>query len=680
MRRSTSLLAAACLAVWAGCSKDDSAKTEGTDQAAGGEQQKAADPDTKKQGDEPTSGDAASLAEKIGVEPGAWEPGEDEGAAAVIASATGTVEVRRVGSEEWEAAAADAKLYEGDQLRTEEGAQATIALPDETVVEVAEASAVAIGSRDATQDPASSVAVLYGVSRFTVGDRAPGEGPFMVYSPAGVVATKGTVYTVGVVASGETRVGVESGEVEVAGGAKLDAPVVLATGKAIVIAPAGELSQPEPVGTADWGTWRDESESKVEIKAAAEFHAARAAALEAELEAAYAELEAQAAIAAEAQGRAEAAEQAADTAAYEAAAPEIGASVDASFAVSTRLHFLTNAMIAHAYVADSLYVRHPEAKVVIEPVRPRLAASVLWNKKYHAVARAHVQPLRPVWYVHHPVGRVRAKLVAYPIPAFYGKVKLAYEPPDVTARVKVPVYRPPVVKARANIKRKIHVTGPRVGWYAGVKTRVRPAPVKVAWYVKPKAPKAKVVFGAKASGKARAIFTAAPPRPRAEAVVRFGGAVKVRDHRGGADVKGAVKGSVPGVKVRDHRADVKGAIEGAGVKVKGGVGGGVDVKGAAGAGVKVRDHRGAGADVKGAVDGAAVKVRDHRADVKGAAGVGVKAGADVKAGAGVKVRDHRKAPAPPPAPKVKAPKTPDPKAKGEVKGSIKVKGGLKIGD
>ncbi|HWM87805.1 MAG TPA: FecR domain-containing protein, partial [Kofleriaceae bacterium] len=423
MRRSAALLAAACLVVGVGCSKDESKADESKSAPSSGApasgSAEAKGEESKTAGDvaEPAAGgavDPAALAEKVGVEPGAFEYGPEDGAAAVVASAQGKVEIRRVGTETWEETKAEAQLHEGDQVRAAEGGLVTLTLVDETSIEVAEESAVAIGSRSATADPASSAAVLYGVARFTVNERAPGEGPFLVFTPGGVVATKGTVYTVGVAASGVSRVGVENGEVEVAGAAKLTSPVLVPAGSIVVVQAGGELDAVGPAGDADWGAWRDEAESSIEAKATAQFHAQRAEALEAELEAAYAELEVQTAAAAEAEAAVEAAEKANDTAAYAAAAPEMGGAVDASFAMSLRLQYLSNAMLGHAYVADQLYVRHPDVVAVIEPARPRLAAAVLWHKKYHAVSDVHVAPMRDYYYVHHPVGRVRAKLVAYP--------------------------------------------------------------------------------------------------------------------------------------------------------------------------------------------------------------------------------------------------------------------------
>jgi len=652
MRHTAALLAAAWLLCGPGCSKEedetsgDEAKTGAAGIAPaslsgkGAEEGKGKDAEKEAGGAGAAPTDPAALAKKIGVQPGPVEYDPDEGAAAVVASAQGKVEVRRVGNENWEETKAEAQLHEGDQIRAADGGLVTLTLVDETSVEVAEESAVAIGSRKATQDPASSAALLYGVARFSVADRAPGEGPFLVFTPGGVVAAKGSaapasasapsagpIFTAGVVASGQSRVGVESGEVEVAGSAKLDAPVSISAGHVVVIQPAGEVGPIEATATADWGAWRDRAEADLDIKAAAQFHAQRAEALEAELEATYAQLEVQAGAAAQAEARVEAAETANDPAAYRAAAPEVGGAVDASFAMSLRLHYLTSAILSDAYVADALYVRHPDVVAVIEPARPRLAGAVLWHKKYHAVADLHVEPLRAAYYVHHPVGRAHAALVAYPIPPFYARVQLDYPVPIVTSRVHVAVYRPPLVRPGLRVKRKVYIWAPRIGWYAGVRARVRPASARVRWYVRPAAPRARVVVGAppSASVKLGAFFGVAPARPRAHAAVRFGAGLRVRDRR----------------RREVHEPHGRAAIGGA-AGFAAGVGIGLPEPPRVRAGVRVKAGGG----------GSAASVRGRgRADAR------------VGAGARVKVK----------APKVKV-KAPS------VRGSVKVKGGLKIGD
>src|SRR5690606_11719243 len=152
------------------------------------------------------------------------------------------VEVRRVGEAEHRAAKEGEKLYAGDELRTGEAASATVALADESAIELAEVSSVAIASRNGTADPASAAAVLTGLARFTVAARAPGGGAVRVYTPAGGAVTKGPTYGAGVSASGAARVGVEAGSVEVIGLGALDAdPVAVDAGSSVTLDGAGAV-------------------------------------------------------------------------------------------------------------------------------------------------------------------------------------------------------------------------------------------------------------------------------------------------------------------------------------------------------------------------------------------------------------------------------------------------------
>ena len=140
--------------------------------------------------------DTRKLVTEIGVEPGPAPVAEDQGAEAVISASDGEVTLRRTGTESFEALAKDTDLRAGDQIRTAAGASATLTLADQSTVEIAEDSAVAIGDRNATAEPGAAVAVLYGVARIlaryrvslqtarinTLGDRA--EDVFLVSGEA----------------------------------------------------------------------------------------------------------------------------------------------------------------------------------------------------------------------------------------------------------------------------------------------------------------------------------------------------------------------------------------------------------------------------------------------------------------------------------------------------------------
>lgn len=635
---------------------------------------------------------AGEASAEVGVQAGGIQR-DDEGPAAVITNASGTVEVRRVGETEFAAAKAEDKLYAGDTIRTAEGASATVTFADESVAEVAEVSSLAVASRHASADPASGAAVLSGLSRFTVTPRAPGEGAFRAYTSAGIVLTKGTVYAIGVAASGEARVGVESGAVDVIGLAQADAPPVeVQGGAAVTLEATGNVATPAPWPQDDWGTWRDEADAKVAVDAAIAAHGDAMTELHTNLKDAYADLEAAADASAKFEASAATAAEKSDTATYEAAAPEGAATIEASFSIASRVEALTWALAARAALAHELYVRHP-AKVETQwqVVAPRYEASLLWPKRFEVTATGYLEPLRTQYYVHHPRGRVHAQLVGVAVPEFYAKLPAPrVDPARVRARAKTKIWLAPELRYTAQA-RPVWITAPSIDWRAKVK--VRPAKFRAngGWYVRPATLKGNVLLGGQVAGKYTTKVKATAPEPRAnlraawkipvgmkvkvaapdlDAAARARAAVKlgaggrldygvhVRDHRDAAaqaaggvrvdapDVKGAA-----GVQVRDHR-DAAGQAAGhaaGGVKVGGGA------KATIGGGVKV----GAGGAAQG---GAAAKAgAQSAADAAAAAKAGAKGAAN--AAAGIKIK----------APTVKPPEV-------KVKGQVKAKGGIKIGN
>jgi hypothetical protein len=606
--------------------------------------------------------DATELAQSIGVEPGGWVVDDSAGAEAVVSSGAATVEVRRVGEEQFAAGQAEpVQLFAGDQVRTGVGASAVVTMADETVIELAADSAIAIGERDASPLPASSAAVLYGVARFTVSERGPGEGSFVVYTPAGMVATVGTVYGVGVTASGDARVGVESGSVEIAAIAALDNSIVLKGGQAATLHAAGTAPSSSEFKSDDWGAWRDAAEADLTPAAVAEAHVAAIVTLEADTGSAYADLERLTTAVVEIDAKAEEAATANDSAGYAAVAPELSVSVEASYLAALRLQQLSYSMLARAYLTRELYVRHPtEVEPVYTPAAPQISASVLWHKKFHAVARAHVTPLRGRFYRHHPEGRTHAAAAGTPVPAFYGAVKLKpVVRADLAARVSAPVFRPPQV-AKRNKAKKVWRTAPEANWHASVKAR--PAAARgPAWYVAPPAPRARLVVGAEVKAKGRTFFPARPPAPR-PATVRI--AVD------GADVTARARGRVEVGKVGAPKAELRGkakleakgrpAVPGAAAHIKAQAGskaidGAADIDAKAKAGLHVRGQ--ASGHGKATVDPPQAAVR---AKTPGAPTGRAGAGLDVK--------------------KPATPETPKPAVK--AKGSVKVEGkaGVKLGN
>ena len=621
----------------------------------------------------------------VGVKAGGIQHDEKEGAAAVMTAAKGTVEVRRVGETAWTAAKADTKLYAGDQVRTADEASATITLADESVIEVAEVSTVAIASRNGTADPGSSAAVLGGMARFTVTSRAPAEGPFRVYTSSGVIVTRGTTYGVGVAASGEARVGVESGMVDVIGLAQMDAkPVTVEKSAHVVISADGKVGSAAAWPADDWGTWRDDVEATVKLEAAMDAHAEAMADLNKALADTYAELQAQADAAATFEATAAASAEKNDPAAYTTAQMDGAATIDASFLLAARLETLTWAYASHAALATDIYVRHPaEVKAKWEVVAPQVDLAVLWPKRFEITGTAYFEPLRAQYYVHHPRGRMHAHLVGIAVPQFYASVEpKPVDPPAVRAKLKGHVWLMPEMRYTASA-RPVWVAMPNASWHAKIKVNAAPPRAKVAWYVRPAAPKANVLFGGKVSGNWASKLDVQAPQPRASLAaiwtipVGTKIAISPPDLNAAATARAKVKIGANGMLVHDHRMDIKGKMQAP--EVKGDIKGKMDAK--VGVGVKPPDVKGkldvgvkAGHDVKagvsGKVGGAVNAASDMKAKAGGAASaagdMGAKAGGTVKAGASVDVKV--KTPPPPPPPSVK------------VEGKVKASGGIKIGN
>ncbi len=598
---------------------------------------------------EPTKAEAKAAADdpvgSVGVTAGGVQRDAADGPAAVVTAATGTVEVRRLGETTYSAATADTKLWQGDAVRTGEASTTTIALADESVMEVAEVSTVAIASREGSADPASSAAVLSGLARFTVTPRTPGEGAFRVYTPAGVVITRGTVYGVGVAASGDVRVGVESGAVDVFGLAALDAkPIAIEGGAFTTLEASGSVGTPAPWPADDWGTWRDGADANIEISASIDAHAKAMAELNTSLLAAYADLDSAASSVATFEASASASAAKADTATYEASLPDGAAMIDVSFSLAGRIEALTWANAGYASLTTDLYIRHPD---VVGPtwtvVAPRVDAAVLWPKRFEVTAVGYLEPLRMQYYVHHPRGRAHATFVGVAVPEFYASVQPpVIEPANVRGRFKSRFWIAPELQYTASTStRSVWIAAPSLTWRA--KLDVRPAAFRAntAWYVRPPTLKSKVLLGGDIKGKWNSKLAIATPSPRANLraswKVPVGMKIKVGapDLNAAANARAKFKIGGPGVQV-DHRANVKGRVDGK-----------VDVRVPQ---VKLPDVK-VGVGVKAAGDAKAT------ADAK------VKANADakVKANAGIKVK----------APDVKI-KAPDVKVKGQVKGGIKL--------
>ncbi|MDQ3337754.1 MAG: FecR family protein [Myxococcota bacterium] len=594
-------------------------------------------------------GDASA---DVGINAGGIKHDAKEGSLGAITTVKGTVEVRRLGETTYAPAKDDTQVYGGDVVRTGENATATITLADESVVEVAEVSTIGIASRHGSADPSSSAAVLSGVARFTVSPRAPGEGAFRVYAP-GAVILKGSTFGVGVAGSGEARVGVETGTVDVIGLAKLDAkPVTVEGGASVVLAANGDVGSPSPWPTNDWGTWRDEADAKIEVGAALDAHAKAMTQLSGSLKAGYADLSASADSVATFEANAAASAGAGDTAKYEAALPDGAATIDASFAVAANLELQTWAYASHAALATDLYIRHPaqvEAQWTV--IAPSVDAAVLWPKRFEVTAVGYLDPLRMQYYVHHPRGRIHAPLVGIVVPEFYAKVTVPeIDGERVRGRVKTKIWLAPDVRFVATT-RPVWISAPSADWR--VKVKVAPPPMRgnVDFYVRPPSLKAKILVGANATGSWASKLTVAAPEPRMN--LRAAWSIPV-----GAKVVVAAPDLAFAAKARaGMKLDAGGRVD-ARARIDAPPPPDIDAKAKIKAKVDVRVPEVKMPSVKGKIG-----IGVGGGAGAGAGGGGAAAGADVKAKAGAAVKVK--------APEVKV-KAPEVKVKGEAKGKIKI--------
>ena len=235
----------------------------------------------------------AKLVADVGVEPGGIARDAKDGAA-VMTEVKGTVEVRRLGEETYGPIAKGEALYEGDLLRTQMEASAQVTLADQTLIELPEVSAIAIGDRSAIAAPALAVATLSGAARFTVSPRLKGEGSLVIFAPNAIVHAGEGIFGVAIAADGRARFGVEKGTIELIGAASMDAPVKVPAGMAVVVAVNGQLAAPAKFEVASWGAWRDEADASLDAKAAVSAHGAALASLQGDLSASWGEMDAHA--------------------------------------------------------------------------------------------------------------------------------------------------------------------------------------------------------------------------------------------------------------------------------------------------------------------------------------------------------------------------------------------------
>jgi hypothetical protein len=428
--------------------------------------------------------DVESLVTRIGVKPGPLSH-ENVGPSASIMKVLGTVSVRRVGEDRFIDAGPKTPLFAGDQVWTAKHGAATVALADNTLIQMADETLVGIGNRAITSDPASSAAVLYGVARMSISPRARGEGAFITNGGPAIVGAKGTVFGVAVAAGGEVRVGLEHGEAEVAGSAALDKPVTLETAEALVVDPKGVIGKPEPFKKDDWGTWRFNVEAKGSPAAVARLHADRLLGSEARLDAYYQTLQTLGTTASTLTWQAEAIAKPKSLAEYKSAAVERGAAIEAMYRLALEISRLTNAALSDAFILGELYRRNPkEVEADFLEFGREVAAALLYNKKLQVVSEVFLEPLRPAYYAHTARGRARGAMIDLAPPAMVAPVKLAEVPAaEIAKRLPQGLYVPPIIDSPTR-PHPLWQRSPGVGW--DERLILQPVPPRQgSWYLPP---------------------------------------------------------------------------------------------------------------------------------------------------------------------------------------------------
>jgi hypothetical protein len=438
--------------------------------------------------------DLASLTARVGVKPGVLTF-KAAGPAASLMSSQGTVTMRRAGADRFVDAPMNAPLFAGDVLWAGAHALATLALADDTVVQLAEETAVVIGDRAVSADPASSLGVLYGVARVSVSPRSRGEGAFVVVAGPVVVGAKGTAFGVAVAAGGLVRVGVEHGEVELAGPAALDKPASVETGEVAIVDSAGVVGKTGPFKADDWGDWRYTTETLPKLAEAARVHANRLVGAEAHLDADYMMLQQLGASASTLAWQAAAGTKTKATGEYKASAAERATTIEAVYRLAGEIARLTNAAQSDAFILAQLYARHPnELAPDVAEFGQEIVGSILYGKKLVLVSETFLAALRPAYYAHTARGRAHAASLGMPATAF-AQVKVAdASAGELAKRLPGPLYVPPRIEATTH-GHPVWQRAPNVGW--DERLTLQPVPPRQgAWYVAPSRVDARLVAGA----------------------------------------------------------------------------------------------------------------------------------------------------------------------------------------
>ncbi len=185
---------------------------------------------------------------------------------AVATEVTGTVEVKKAGTDAFVALAVNTELAVGDHLRVSgENGMLKLRMWDDSIVSLGVGAEAVINPGADVANSSPSITLLTGTSNLMVEPRAKDQSVFLVYTPAAILSVLGTEFDVGIADTGTVKLGVGEGLVQVVsqeGANLLDVP----QGKAVVITLDGTTSKAAaPVAynaeNEDWAKWY-EAENK----------------------------------------------------------------------------------------------------------------------------------------------------------------------------------------------------------------------------------------------------------------------------------------------------------------------------------------------------------------------------------------------------------------------------------
>ncbi len=413
----------------------------------------------------------------------------------VLSGVKGAVEVRRAGESEFKAAADDTKVFAKDSVRAGKDGEATLALWDNSSVELTPESAITLNTSAAIKNPSPSVTVMAGAARFDINERTEGQGAFSIYTPSAAVAVQGTVLAVGVSLSGNVRVAVEEGKVAVTAVAKMDAkPLLLPAGK-VVIVPAGKVTAPAAVYSpekAGWDEWL-EAEGQAAVKKAADIAKMHSGAVEQlnndanTLETAE---DKESKASEELENQVTAAEKANKPAEYKKLQPKLAVHLNTQAAVRQQLRLTHGRRYAHAYllgllagrIEGGVYKTKPDVRAAVlkdyERVAKRRAKWRMRRYKRRLRQRKRVRRHRRAYYLHSAEGRILAPKLKVEVPKFYAKLRLRRRlrrQRIVIEGFKRPVYRRPMYRGKRRKLEGNFVRRRNKNWFQNKKWQERRA-------------------------------------------------------------------------------------------------------------------------------------------------------------------------------------------------------------